>query len=108
MLYGLAWALLAELRTGADPAGPVFLSRKGRHLDPSAAWRVVQGRGGAGGPAQRDLATLAPALARLAQPGPRGAAVAGAARLRARQRGDDLEIPARARPSDGAGRFLGM
>ena len=36
------WKLLAELRGEAGPDDPVFRSRKGGHLDPSAVHRVVK------------------------------------------------------------------
>lgn len=42
MLYGGVWSALQALRGDADLDGPVFLSRKGGHLDPSAVWRVVK------------------------------------------------------------------
>jgi integrase/recombinase XerD len=36
------WKLLAELRGDAGPDAPVFRSRKGGHLDPSAVHRIVK------------------------------------------------------------------
>ena len=36
------WRQLAELRSGADPDAPVFVSRKGGHLVPSAVHRIVK------------------------------------------------------------------
>ena len=42
MLYGGVWSALQGIRGDAEPDAPVFRSRKGGHLDPSAVHRIVK------------------------------------------------------------------
>jgi integrase/recombinase XerD len=42
LLSAATWRQLVELRSGADPDAPVFVSRTGGHLDPSAVHRIVK------------------------------------------------------------------
>jgi len=42
LLSAPTWAELAPLRGEAGPDEPVFRSRKGGHLDPAQAWRIVR------------------------------------------------------------------
>ena len=42
LLSSATWRQIAELRSGADPDAPMFVSRKGGHLVPSAVHRIVK------------------------------------------------------------------
>ena len=42
LLSATTWRQVTELRAGADPDAPVFVSRKGGHLVPSAVHRIVK------------------------------------------------------------------
>ena len=42
LLSATPWRQVAELCAGADPDAPVFVSRKGGHLVPSAVHRIVK------------------------------------------------------------------
>src|ERR671938_153138 len=42
LLSATTWRQVTELRSGADPDAPVFVSRKGGHLVPSAVHRIVK------------------------------------------------------------------
>lgn len=42
LLSANTWRVVQTIRDEADPDEPVFRSRKGGHLDPSAVWRVVK------------------------------------------------------------------
>src|SRR5262245_39171973 len=41
LLSAATWAELVALRGAAGADGPVFRSRRGGHLDPAPAWRIV-------------------------------------------------------------------
>ena len=107
MLYGQAWTLLAAIRGDASADAPVFLSRQGGHLDPSAVWRVVKAAAARAGlpdgtsphwlrhsHASHSLDRGAPLS--LVQQGLGHASVATTSKY------------LHARPSDGAGRYLGV
>ena len=107
MLYGQAWALLAGIRGDAGANAPVFVSRKGGHLDPSAVWRIVKAAAARAGlpdgtsphwlrhsHASHSLDRGAPLS--LVQQGLGHASVATTSKY------------LHARPSDGAGRYLGV
>ncbi|MGI3903066.1 MAG: tyrosine-type recombinase/integrase [Janthinobacterium lividum] len=107
MLYGQAWALLAGIRADAVADAPVFVSRKGGHLDPSAVWRIVKTAAARAGlpdgtsphwlrhsHASHSLDRGAPLS--LVQQGLGHASVATTSKY------------LHARPSDGAGRYLGV
>jgi integrase/recombinase XerD len=43
LLPASVWTALQSLRSGeSDDEAPVFMSRQGKHLDPSQAWRIVR------------------------------------------------------------------
>ena len=107
MLYGQAWSLVAGIRGDAAPGAPVFVSRQGGHLDPSAVWRVVKAAAARAGlpagtsphwlrhsHASHSLDRGAPLS--LVQQGLGHASVATTSKY------------LHARPSDGAGRYLGV
>ena len=107
MLYGQAWALVAGIRGEAALGAPVFASRQGGHLDPSAVWRVVKAAAARAGlpagtsphwlrhsHASHSLDRGAPLS--LVQQGLGHASVATTSKY------------LHARPSDGAGRYLGV
>ena len=105
MLYGQAWTLLAGLRHDAAADAPVFASRQGGHLDPSAVHRIVKAAAARAGlpdgtsphwlrhsHASHSLDRGAPLS--LVQQGLGHASVATTSKY------------LHARPSDGAGRYL--
>ena len=99
--------LLAGIRGNAIADAPVFASRKGGHLDPSAVWRIVKAAAARAGlpdgtsphwlrhsHASHSLDRGAPLS--LVQQGLGHASVATTSKY------------LHARPSDGAGRYLGV
>ncbi len=107
MLYGQAWTMLQAIRDDATADGPVFRSRKGGHLDPSAVHRIVKTAAARAGlpngvsphwlrhsHASHSLDRGAPLS--LVQQGLGHASVATTSKY------------LHARPSDGAGRYLGV
>ena len=107
MLFGGVWSALQALRGDAAPETPVFRSRKGGALDPSAVHRVVKAacaraalpEGASPHWLRHSFASHAldrGASLSLVQQGLGHASVATTSKY------------LRARPSDGAGRFLDL